>query len=329
MKHILVTGCPRSGTTFLGTVLALPPEVGYIREPFNRQYGLDGLSHDFTYLYPGMRDEEFYGDLIQKLVEGRASFQRLPLKAEPTKRQLGRLLFKSGSNFTYLKAKYHPATRRYLLKDPMATLASQYFHRRFDMEVVVIVRHPIPILTSMRRVGTDHDLTDLISQPRLYQKYLKPILGKTDINRLPLLERQALLWTSLNLVLSDFVRNNPDFIVLRHKDIASKPFENFKRLYSRLGLEYTDTVDRRIQQLTDRRNIIRVENGVMHVLKRNSRGLITRRYPSFTAAEERLIHSLTDDVVKLFFPTTSWPQSPELLNFLPGAGESLVGVGSS
>ena len=35
---VLVTGSPRSGSTWVGNVLALAPGAGYIHEPFNRRH---------------------------------------------------------------------------------------------------------------------------------------------------------------------------------------------------------------------------------------------------------------------------------------------------
>ena len=34
-KIILITGSPRSGTTWIGKMIASAPSVGYIHEPFN------------------------------------------------------------------------------------------------------------------------------------------------------------------------------------------------------------------------------------------------------------------------------------------------------
>jgi len=37
---ILVTGSHRSGTTWVGKILALSPEVGYIQEPFHPRHNM-------------------------------------------------------------------------------------------------------------------------------------------------------------------------------------------------------------------------------------------------------------------------------------------------
>ena len=40
-KHILVTGCPRSGTTLVGRLLSLNRNVGYFDEPFKPGTGVE------------------------------------------------------------------------------------------------------------------------------------------------------------------------------------------------------------------------------------------------------------------------------------------------
>lgn len=307
-NHILVTGCPRSGTTFLGKVLALPPEVGYVSEPFNKDFGLDGLDKQFVHMYRGMPDEEYYRNLLERLLGRRARFKRLPVDRNLSMRQnVGRLLFKSGTNLTYHKA-WLTGSTRFLLKDPMACLAAQYMQREFDVDVIVIVRHPIPNLASMRRVGVDHTLVDLVEQPYLYNNFLKPFLGGVDVRRLPELERRCLVWSCLNYMLYEFTKANPRINVVRHNEVCSRPEDNFRQLYDQLGLDYTPEIDTKVQELTSPKNPVNVETGAMHVLGRDSRGMSTGRYKTFSPEEEKVIHSLTDDVTKLFFPVTGWPQ---------------------
>ena len=306
-NHILVTGCPRSGTTFLGKVLALPGEICYVSEPFNKDFGLEGLDKQFVHMYRGMNNEDYYRRILKSLLTGHARFKRLPVEPNLGLRQnVGRLLFKSGTNLNYRKARL-TGSRRLLLKDPMACLAARYMQQQFDVEVVVIVRHPIPNLASMRRVGVDHTLVDLVEQPRLYHKYLKPILGGVNVRRLPELERRCLVWSSLNYMLHEFARTNPRFKVVRHNELCSEPESNFRKLYDQLGLDYTPEIEAKIRELTSAKNPVNVENGAMHVLGRDSRGMSTGRYKTFSPEEEKVIHSLTDDVTKLFFPVTDWP----------------------
>lgn len=308
-RHILVTGSPRSGTTFLGSVLAFPNEVGYVREPFNQDFGLEGLEQQFMYLYPGMPREEHYRSIVEKLLTGRAKFRRMPAsEASDKKQRLGRMVFGSGSNYIYLLAKHNPAVSRFLVKDPMACLASQYMHREFGVQVVVIVRHPLPTIASMRRLRLDHPLSHLLEQEQLYNEHLKPILGGVNLERLSSIERQALLWTCLYYMLNEYIKANDGFIVVKHEDLSRNPETTFRELYDRLGLEYTDSIQDKVQAMTNEKNPIKVKNGLTHQMRRNSKELAGSHYCRFTPGEEKIIHSITDDVTKLFYSSTAWPQ---------------------
>jgi hypothetical protein len=309
-EHILVTGAPRTGTTFLGHVIAMAQGVGYVREPFNSDFGLKNLPHQFLYLYEGMEDEARFKRMAADLVDGRAVFKRMPVrKAKDRKQALGRAIFGSGSNYSYLKAKYNPAVSRYLLKDPMACLASEYLHKQLGVQVVIVVRHPMPTIASMRRVNLDHQLDVLVRQKHLYDLYLKDILGGVRLDRLSSLERRSLLWACLNYVMYQFTRYDDSYSIVAHGALSANPVQYARSLYAKLDLEFTPQIEAKIRAMTEGENSPgRLTNSTMHVLNRNSRKLISRDYCKFDPGEERVIHSLTDDVVKLFYRSTEWPQ---------------------
>ncbi|HUH21151.1 MAG TPA: hypothetical protein VLZ09_04715, partial [Gaiellaceae bacterium] len=47
-RPILVTGAHRSGTTWVGKMLALAPGVGYVHEPFNPRFSAGRFDRYFT-----------------------------------------------------------------------------------------------------------------------------------------------------------------------------------------------------------------------------------------------------------------------------------------
>lgn len=308
-SHILVTGAPRSGTTFLGHVLAYANDVGYVREPLNADFGLAGLPHQFLYMYDGMPEQAHYDGIIKKLLVGRPKFKRLSVRNASSKKQrVGRILFGSGSHYTYVKARYNPAVKRFLLKDPMAPFASQYMAEKYGVKVVVIVRHPIPLIASMRRVNLDHALDDLVRQTELYNRYLKDILGSVKLDRLSSLERRSLLWACVYYTLHRTMEDNDSFITVRHEDVSADPQTAVPELYERLGLHFTPAVATKLHAMTQGNNPGRVASNKMHVLYRNSREIVSQNYCRFDPGEERIVHSITDDVIKLYYPTVDWPQ---------------------
>ena len=41
----------------------------------------------------------------------------------------------------------------FLLKDPIACMSSEYLHREFEMDVVIIIRHPAAFVSSLQKMG--------------------------------------------------------------------------------------------------------------------------------------------------------------------------------
>lgn len=56
-KPILVTGSHRSGSTWVGRMLALSPSVGYIHEPFNIRHRHGICKAHFEYWFQYICDE--------------------------------------------------------------------------------------------------------------------------------------------------------------------------------------------------------------------------------------------------------------------------------
>src|SRR5580692_3708234 len=82
---ILVTGAPRSGTTFLGKMLALNIDVQEIEEPFNTETGIVGVDQPFVYLRSGERlskEQKLYDVLINDLLDGKAWYKPSSLRPE-------------------------------------------------------------------------------------------------------------------------------------------------------------------------------------------------------------------------------------------------------
>lgn len=301
-RHILVTGCPRSGTTFLGKVLSFPTEVGYIREPFNRDFGLDDLEYEFPYMHRGMQKEQVYRDMVEALLSRKANFKSLPPSgANNLKQSVGRMLFGSGSNYSYIKSTTNPLVQRYLLKDPMASLGSEYLHREYDFDVVVIMRKPLPTIASMRRLGLVHSLEELANQEKLRELYLpEEVLGHLG-QELTLLERQALLWTAINAVLQSFVERNSRFIVVQHHALATRPVKELSKLYKKLDLAFTPAIKSKVEEYTSSKNVSAITSDKMYILKRNSRAIADVKQGVFTPDEEQRIYELTDRVASKIF----------------------------
>src|SRR5699024_4099991 len=148
---ILVTGIHRSGSTFVGNILSLNKNVGYIQEPFNQFYGLSIFDTDFKYLKAGTVSEDVrvvLDNLIHlkkatysitsvtesnKVIQGRRGILKEAVQnisVENIHKYIGKILFRSDSQLKFQLLKYNLRVNRVLMKDPLASLSSRYLSRR-------------------------------------------------------------------------------------------------------------------------------------------------------------------------------------------------------
>ena len=135
-------------------MLSIRSEIGYIHEPFNRDHGLEGIDHWFLYLKEGLPEERAFASSLGDLLAGDAAYKPSPSRNGTPLRAALRSLLGSKENLQYILSTKDPRVRRYLIKDPIACLSSEYLHRKYAMEVVVIVRHPAAFVSSGVSVGS-------------------------------------------------------------------------------------------------------------------------------------------------------------------------------
>src|SRR6202049_1714797 len=193
IKTILVTGSPRSGTTWVGKMIASSPAVGYIQEPFfpGRRPGICGVTfpHPFAYV----TDEN--GAAFYDHMKATLSFQfqyGAALAALKTPRDAA-IMLKYGTEFHFSRARRAIP----LVKDPVAVFSAEWLAKRFDMNVIVMIRHPAAFACSIRRLNWRHDFSNLLHQPLLMRDHLYPyeaeIMAFVKSER-DILDQAALLW---------------------------------------------------------------------------------------------------------------------------------------
>ena len=75
-RNILVTGAHRSGTTFLGKMLSSSYNVGTVIEPFNFDFGIEGIDHQYLYINNNEKHKR-YEELVSNIVHGHAKFKKV------------------------------------------------------------------------------------------------------------------------------------------------------------------------------------------------------------------------------------------------------------
>ena len=162
-KPILVTGSHRSGSTWTGNMLSIPPAVAYVNEPFNIKYhpGTPRPHFKHWYTYVCEENEATHYEYIQDCLTYRPHMIRKALKYGSLT-DLPRLILRQGQTLHARRTNKRP-----LMKDPLAILAVEWLANTFDMEVVLLIRHPAAGVGGLKKAKLPHTNYHFQQQPGL------------------------------------------------------------------------------------------------------------------------------------------------------------------
>jgi len=274
-QPILVTGAHRSGTTWVGRILAASPDTTYLHEPFH-------LDHD-----PGMCAARFPYWFTYVCEENEAPY------LEPIARMLhDARRGDAGSGQRH---------RRPLIKDPIAVFSAPWLARRFDTRNVVLIRHPAAFAGSLKEKGWTHPFAHFLLQPSLMRDHLEPFAG--DILRFAREERDvvdqaALLWKVIYATILRYRERHPDWIYLRHEDLSKDPVEGFRAVFDKVGLEFSAETERAI--------VTHSFAPAAAGLRRDSRANIDTWKQRLTGAEIERVRAAVAGVSGEFYADREW-----------------------
>jgi len=300
---ILVTGAPRSGTTWVGRMLDRSPQVGYINEPFNPTHQPGICACVFPCWYQYLSDVP--SDGCASAIEGMLAFRydlTAQLKRLPS-RTGAEALVRDAWNFGVARAR----RARPLVKDPIAVFSSGWFSRTYGGDVVFLVRHPAAFAASVKRLSWTFPFGDLLAQDALMRDHLSDFedeLRAIEGNQDPV-DHAALMWRLVYTVARTFERSHPDWIFARHEDLARNPSQGFEVLFGRLGLSYSPRIERAIRWFAS--GPIEGEEGAAEqAIRRRSADTIERWRQRLTADERARIRSACEPLADSFYPEGWW-----------------------
>ena len=248
-RPILITGMARSGGSWVSRMVAGGGDVVHINEPFNRRHppgltpGILRVPPPRAYQYVGTHNEAEYVAGFRDMLQ-----LRYNLVAEL---RTNRGIYDLAKMAKYAAAFSHGRVRgmRPLIEDPYMVFAAEWMAERLDCQVVMLVRHPAGIVSSLARIGTGwaDNLPDIAGQPELVRDYLAPYAEELErAAREPLdpIAHGALLWRVIHAGIAQQVARNPRFVVVRYEDLATDPLNEFRALYDRLdGVTFNKSAD--------------------------------------------------------------------------------------
>jgi Sulfotransferase family len=303
-QPILVTGSHRSGTTWVGRVLAFSPTpLGYIWEPFSPRHRPGTFPIRFPHYFHYLCAEN--GATRAGPIADMLAFRYRPaaeLRSLRSARDAGRM-----ARDWSLFARSRRRGAAPLMKDPIALFSSEWLADTFDMRVLVMIRHPASFAASIRRRGWRHRFADFLDQPLLMRDFLAPYEGEireADEREPDLLDEAILLWKVLYGSAARMQERRGDWLYVRLEDLAHEPVAGFRDLYSQLGLEWTASVEQRMLETSAASNPADSER--VDSIRRNSAAHVTAWKAHLTAAEIERVRRGTEPLASRWYGDGDW-----------------------
>lgn len=312
-RGILVTGAHRSGSTWVGRMLAHSNEVQYIHEPFNLKCRKGICQAKFNHWYSYVDDDVENNTDIYAALSDTLNF-RYAFGAElgevKTTRDIGRAvrdsLKMSRGRFFQLRP---------LMKDPLALFSSEWLSHKFNMDVVILIRHPAAFVSSLKVKGWSFPFSHFLNQPILIERYLYPFkdeIYEYSVREKDLISQAILLWKITHYVILRYRERYPDWLYLRHEDLSRNPLDDFSDLYCQLDLKLTTKIKDRIQASSGKSNPKETSHNI-HNVNRDSAANIWNWKTRLSRDEIQKIYEGVGDIGKSFYGDIDW-DSPVLVS---------------
>lgn len=302
-QPILVTGAHRSGTTWVGRMLASNPQTAYISEPLNVQHrrGVYRADVKHWYAYITEENEAEYMPAFQELLKFKYNFfsELGSLRSRKDFMRMGRDFFVFTKGIT--------RKQRPLLKDPFAVFSAPWFEEKLNCNVVITVRHPAAFASSLKRLNWPFDFHDLLNQRMLMRDHLEA--DRADMESITtddIIGQSALLWRMIYRFVHSTRSLFPRFNIVRHEDLSLDPVNGYKALYESLGLNFTEEVKHTILNSSSSENPTELSKKKVHSVKLDSRANMDNWKKRLTADEITRIRKMTEDVSHLFYSDSEW-----------------------
>jgi len=293
-SFLLVTGCRRSGTTFLGNLVGTLSNSSYVEEPFNKLRGLKTIPDVW---YPYLTDEIVNKELKRDLNRF-FKLKKIPFRhsinnndtgyldcnttvgkvildvfknqsGEPLLKRILRVVLKNHHYLSYTKTRYKSNLNYAVIKDALIALSTPYIADNYNVKTVFIYRNPEAYFYSMVKQNWYIELTDFQKQNQLLKDYpfVKNLVEEEHTKD----NRVINEWIIVNKFLLEIYKKH-DVICISQEELAKKPIEQMEKLCAKLGINSNELDYDKIKKMTtastvNPKNIKNVNRNSIETLK--------------------------------------------------------------
>jgi hypothetical protein len=294
-ENILVTGSHRSGTTWVGQVIASAKNIRYIEEPFNKSFHKEKVPFENMYEY--INNNSLGNQFIAK--KHLESYYRLFSKLNWI--QIKKI--RSWNNgVVFFKDIFKRFYYRTLFKDPIALFSTEWIYENFNCKIVVLIRHPAAFVGSLKIKNWNFDFNNLKNQPQLLEilpnDFVLKIFEFSETQK-DIIDQGILIWNIFYYIINQYQEKYFDqWYFIKHEDISMNPMEEFKKLFLFLELKMDKNTEEFIK-VTSNSNLNKD-------LFRNSEKNIYTWKTRLTSEEILRVNIGTENIWKKFYSESDW-----------------------
>jgi hypothetical protein len=286
-------------------MLAADPQVAYISEPLNvwHRPGVMRTATPQWYTYICEDNEAEYKSSLRETLD----FQYHPWLEINSLRSMKDFLRMWRDWWTFSRGSL--ISQDPLIKDPFAIFSSAWFATTLDCQVVIVVRHPAAVASSLLRLNWNFDFSDLLNQPLLMRDWLEPFQREMESmlnSAVDVIAQSSLLWRMVYQAAAELKDRFPEFLIIRHEDLSLDPLGEFRLLYESLDLNYSQKVEQTIINSSSARNPKEVSRSAVHSISVDSRANLENWKLRLTTSDIDRVHRLTSDAAQKFYPDADW-----------------------
>ena len=146
-------------------------------------------------------------------------------------------------------SQYRLNRKRPLMKDPIAIYSAEWLHQTFDMDVIILIRHPAAFVGSIKKAEWRTSMNNFLEQPLLMRDYLQEFESQIiehANNPKDYIEEGILLWNMIHRIICTYEEKHDDWFFIRHEDLSREPIQKFGEIYNFLNLNYTESIQDKI-----------------------------------------------------------------------------------
>jgi hypothetical protein len=198
-----------------------------------------------------------------------------------------------------------------LIKDPIAFFSAEWLAERFNMNVVITIRHPAAFVSSIKKLQWSHPFSHFLAQPQLLDDHLSAFISEIKVyaaREQAILDQAILLWRMIHYTIIAYQQKHPDWIFVRHEDLSRDPLSQFRVLFNQLDIEFSDSAAKAVQAYSGSGNSREPEAvvGSEATLRRDSQSNIWNWKHRLTPAETERVRKKVEDVSAYFYSNEDW-----------------------